>query len=243
MSLSFDPHSPVGRRIIRFAAWLIRVLLTTLGRTYRVRVIEGQEHVDRILAEAKPVLLSFWHNRVFLGAGYLYHSWIRRGFDITVLTSQSRDGELVAELARQWGLSVVRGSSSRGGRAALRALHRAVVKNGSSPILIPDGPRGPIYEFKVGAAVLSQTSGASILPIGFAAQRFFRIKSWDRIIVPWPFSKVTVCVGEPRQIPNKLSSDELELERRRLESTLDELTIRAEAELGAVDSARLKAGE
>ena len=238
MSLRIDPHSPVGSRLIRFAAWLIRVILTTLGRTYRVRIIEGGQHLEDWTERQAPTILSFWHNRAYIGAHYVYHHLLGRGFKISVLASQSRDGELVARVAEQWGLAVVRGSASRGGLKALRALHRAITREGFSPIMIPDGPRGPIYHFKVGVAVLAQTTGAPILPMGFAAQRFFTIKSWDRLIIPWPFSRVAVAFGEVQSLDRSLTSEELEAARARLESEVDRLTLRAEAELGVVDSSR-----
>ncbi len=238
MSLRIDPQSPVGSRLIRLAAWLIRVILATLGRTYRVRVIEGGQFLEDWSDHRHPTILSFWHNRAFIGAHYVYHHLVERNLKISVLTSQSRDGELVARVAQQWGLSVVRGSASRGGLQALRALHRAITRDGFSPIMIPDGPRGPIYHFKVGVAVLAQTSGAPILPMGLAAQRFFTIKSWDRLIIPWPFSRVVIGFGEPQTLAKPMTNDQLEAARRRLEATVDGLTLRAEAELGAVDDSR-----
>ena len=226
----------MGARLIRLGAWLIRLLLATLGRTYRVQLVRGGEHLDAVIAEKRPVLISFWHNRAYLAAGFLYHRVLPRGLDVTVLASKSRDGELVAKVAEQWGLSVIRGSSSRGGLEALRALHKGIVRHGTSPIMIPDGPTGPLYHFKAGAAVLAQTSGAPILPMGLAAQRFFTVKSWDRLIVPWPFSRVAITVGEPQALPKRLATEELEAERRRLEGLLDDLTLEAEACLGVTDA-------
>ncbi len=228
----------MGSRLIRLGAWLIRVVLSTLGRTYRVRVVEGEQYLSRWTETQTPSILSFWHNRVFIGTHYVYHHLLHRGFKIAVLTSQSRDGELVARVAEQWGLSVVRGSSSRGGLQALRALHRAVTRESYSPIMIPDGPRGPIYQFKAGVAVLAQTTGAPILPMGLAAQRFFTLGSWDRLIVPWPFSRVAIAFGEPQSLPRKLTDEALESECRRLESLIDELTLKAESELGVTDPSR-----
>ncbi len=227
-----------GSLLIGVAARLSRWILLGLGRTWKIRVIAGGEHVETLLADPHGVILSFWHNRVFVAAYYLYDRLHRGGLDITLLASQSRDGELVTRVCKRWGLNTVRGSASRGGMLAMRALHRALTRRGSSPILIPDGPRGPIYEFKVGVAVIAQTSRAPILPIGFAARRFWRLKSWDRIIVPLPFSEVTVAVGAPEHLSRGLSSEELEVERQRLEELLDELTLRAEAAVDAEDVAR-----
>ena len=236
--MGLDKNSRRGSLLIGIAARLSRWILLALGRTWKIRVIAGREHLEALLADPHAVLLSYWHNRAFISAYFLLDRLHRGGLDITLLASQSRDGELVTRVCRRWGLNTVRGSASRGGVPAMRALHRAITRQGSSPILIPDGPRGPIYRFKVGVAILAQTSRAPILPIGFAARRFWRLRSWDRIIVPWPFTEVTVVVGALEHVSRGLSGDQLEAERRRLEGLLDELTLRAEAAVDAEDSAR-----
>lgn len=235
-------HSRIGSFLLSVGAYVIRAFVLAVGVTYRLEILEGAERLETARREKRPYLLSFWHNRTFLAAWFLDRQLIRHGYDVLVLASLSRDGELVTRLAQRWGLSVVRGSASRGGLNAVRAIHRAIKRQGSSPIMIPDGPRGPIYDFKVGVMVLSQTSGAPILPMGYATQRFFTLKSWDALIVPWPFSKVTVVVGEPQSVSRGLSSEELDAERRRLQALLDELTRRAEDALGVDDVARPHSG-
>jgi lysophospholipid acyltransferase (LPLAT)-like uncharacterized protein len=201
-------------------------------------VVDGGGHLATARRERRSVILSFWHNRSFLAAHVLDRELWRRGHPVLVLASLSRDGELVARLAKLLGLAVVRGSASRGGRDAVRALYRAMKKDGASPVMIPDGPRGPLYELKIGVAILAQVSRAPILPLGMAARRFSTLKSWDRLIVPWPFSRIAVVVGEPRTVERGLSAEDLERERRRLQSLLDELTRQAERRLGVEDAAR-----
>ena len=236
--MGLDKDSRHGSLLIGIGARLARWLMLAFGCTWRIKIVAGSEHVDSLLAEPRPVLVSFWHNRLFAFSYFVYRRLHRRGIDLTLLASQSRDGELVTRVAKGWGLNVVRGSASRGGVAALRGLHRAVTRGGSSPIMIPDGPRGPLYHFKVGVAVLAQTSRAPILPFGIAANRFFNLKSWDRIIVPWPFSRVAITVGEPQVVERGLSEEELEAERQRLEGLINDLTRQAEEAVGAVDVAR-----
>ncbi len=216
----------------------MRAILLGIGSTCRFEVVAGAEYLEAARREKRPLILSLWHNRSFLAAYFVYSELSRRGFEVLVLASQSRDGELVTRLARQLRLSVVRGSASRGGLAAMRAIYRAIARQGLSPVLIPDGPRGPLYELKVGVAVLAQMSQVPILPIGLAAQRFFTLGSWDRLIVPWPFSRVAVVIGEPQTVERGLSSDELESRRRGLEALLVDLTRRAEERLGARDRSR-----
>ncbi len=245
--MGLNKDSRVGSLLISIAARLARWVMLGLGSTWTVEIVAGGEHVEALLAEEVPpeggkrnnaVLLSFWHNRLFALSYFLYHRLHGGGLDVTLLASQSRDGELVSRVCQRWGLNTVRGSASRGGTAALRGLHRAITRRGSSPIMIPDGPRGPIYHFKVGVAVLAQTSRAPILPFGVAANRFWRLRSWDRIIVPKPFSRVAITVGPPQAVERGLSSEELETERKRLEQLIDDLTRQAEEAVGAQDVAR-----
>ena len=250
--MGLNKNSRHGSFLIGVAARLARWLMLAVGRTWRIEIVAGREHLDNLLAGHVPpkggkrnivpeegqrknpaVLLSFWHNRLFAFSYFGYQRLHQRGVDVTLLASHSRDGELVTRVCKRWGLNTVRGSASRGGTAALRGLHRAITRRGSSPIMIPDGPRGPLYHFKVGVAVLAQTSRAPILPFGIAAGRFFTLKSWDRIIVPWPFSRVAITVGEPQYVERGLSEDELEAERQRLEELLNALTRQAEEAVGA----------
>lgn len=219
--------------MISLGAALLRAILAVTGATRRLEIAAGGEHLEAARRAGRPVVFCFWHNRSFLAADFFDKRIFRRGFDVVVLASQSRDGELVARLAARLGLSVVRGSSSRGGREAVRAIYRAATRHGASPVMIPDGPRGPRYEFKVGTAILAQMTKAPILPIGLAARRFFTLKSWDRLIVPWPFSRVAAVVGAPQEVARGISAEELEEERRRLQALLVELTREAEAHVGA----------
>ena len=232
--MGLDKDSRHGSFLIGIAARLSRWVMLAFGRTWKIEVVAGAEHLDAWLAEPRPVLLSFWHNRSFAFSYFALDRLLGGGIDITLLASQSRDGELVTRVCKRWGLHTVRGSATRGGTAALRGLHRAITRRGSSPIMIPDGPQGPLYHFKVGVAVLAQTSGAPILPFGIAASKLWRLNSWDRIIVPRPFSRLAITVGEPQFVARGLSSDELEAERQRLEQLIDDLTKQAEEAVGVV---------
>ncbi len=234
--MRINPEGAIGSRLISLGAVILGILVRLLGATYRYRLIGGEEHIRALLASPRPVVISFWHNRSFLAAHYVIHRLHRRGKEITVLASQSRDGELVARLAGFWKLRTVRGSATRGGRQALRALYGAVVKHQSSPVMIPDGPTGPIYEFKLGVAVLAQMSQAPILTMGFAARHFWRIGSWDRLIVPRPFTTIAVQVAEPVEVAKGLSTEELEGHRRELEDQINRLTRSCENHLGVGDA-------
>ena len=239
LGMGLDKNSRHGSLLIGTAARLSRWIMLAMGRTWKTRVLAGEEHLEALLDDPRAVILSLWHNRCFLSSFFLYTRLLKQGHDITLLASESRDGELVARVFKKWGLNTIRGSATRGGRRALRALHRAIVRQGSSPLMIPDGPRGPLYRFKIGVVVLAQTSGAPIVPFGVAARSFWTLGSWDRMIVPRPFSDLAIVVGEPQHVSRELSGDGLEAERQRLEALLDDLTRKAEAAVGAADVARL----
>jgi lysophospholipid acyltransferase (LPLAT)-like uncharacterized protein len=149
-----------------------------------------------------------------------------------VIASHSRDGELVARLAAPLGLPVVRGSTSRGGRGAILALYRALAKHRSSTLILPDGPRGPRHVAKAGAVLLAQFAEVPIVPLAFAAERVYTLRSWDRMVIPRPRSRVAVVIGEPRRVPRRLSAAQLEEERTRLEASLDALADEARLAIG-----------
>ena len=233
--MRIDSTRRSGRLLLALGTRLVVALLGLLRRTCRVEVVEGRERVERIVADGEPVILAFWHNRAIVGANYLIQEMVARGYPMVLVASRSRDGELVARFAGAHGVGSVRGSSSRGGRAALSGSYRALVDDHQAPIIIPDGPRGPAYELKPGVVALSQMAGAAILPLGFAARRSWILGSWDRLIIPRPFSRVTVAAGEPIRVPRKLSTQEREAARRRCEEELMRVTRKAEAAAGVSD--------
>lgn len=188
--------------------------------SWRLALVAGGERVESVVAERRPVILACWHNNILACGGFVRRWWLRRGAPVAGLASQSRDGELVARVSRAAGYRVVRGSSSRGGLKSLRLLHRALTRERSTIGLAPDGSRGPIYEVKTGAVLLAQISGAEILPMGIAADRAWRLRSWDRLILPKPFARITVAVGEPLRIAADLPSERLEAEAARLGEAL-----------------------
>lgn len=191
-------------------------------------MVAGGGVLEELAASRRPVVFSFWHNRVLFCSYTLYRRLLRKGYPITVLVSHSGDGALGARLAELWGAQVVRGSTSRGGSIGLRKMYRAV-RGGSAAVTIPDGPRGPLYRVQPGAVVLAQMTQVPILPMAFSADRYWAIRSWDRLIVPKPFARIRLAVGEPMEIPRELSESDLEAQKHRLEETLNELVRRVEA--------------
>lgn len=209
-------------------------LLPALGRpflrlywaTVREPEILGREHLDRVLADGRPVILCYWHEMHFMGARLLARL-SRRGLAVGALVSPSGDGEIAARLGRGWVAETIRASSSRTGAQGLRELHAVVKEQGISPLITADGPRGPRNEFKAGAILLAQATGAPILPLAYAASRAWRLDSWDRFQIPKPFSRVVWAIGEPRTVGRDSTLKDLAPIQRELEETLAALTASA----------------
>lgn len=225
------PMSRLQHLGLWLTALLIRLIVGSIGTTCRVEMVQGGERLEEIAAGRRPVIFALWHNRAFYFAHFFRRRLLSRGFPLAALSSRSRDGELGAKLGRMWGADVIRGSTSRGGTEGLRRLYRTV-RRGESCALLPDGPRGPVYEVKSGAIVLAQMTGAPIIPMAWAADRCWRIRSWDRMIIPRPFARVAVAVGEPLAVPRELAGDTMDREAGRLKRALDELVTQVEERVG-----------
>lgn len=200
----------------------MRYVIQILGDTTRVQKIIGFEIIEDLLKNPRPVIFCFWHNRIFYSSWFLLRYVFCKGIMITVLISQSKDGELIAQVVKRWGGKVARGSTSRGGREALQILAKAIRREKSSVVTTPDGPRGPVYHFQLGTIILSQLTQCEIIPICFAAKPAWVFNSWDRFVVPKFFAKTVISIGKPYIVPRKLSEQELENERVKMEKTMKE---------------------
>lgn len=197
------------------------LLLRGLGATWRVR-FEGADP----FARPEPVLGAVWHE------GFLVAAFAWRGRRIAVPVSRSRDGDLIDAILRRLGFAASpRGSSSRGGSEALRAMMRCV-RAGVPLGILPDGPRGPARRAKFGVLATARVTGAAIVPVGIAARPARRLGSWDRSLLPLPFARVVCRYGEPLRVPKEASESELERLRGALDAALDATTEAAEARLG-----------
>lgn len=229
-----EPSAGLTRAVYTFAPlnqfslkerWLIRLIglagyaaIRIIGGTIRWRV-DGWEHFERARASGRGIIFTFWHNRVFLATYF----WRRRG--IVVMTSQSFDGEYIARFIQRFGYGAARGSSSRGaGRAFLTMLR--CLRAGMDTAFTIDGPRGPRYVAKQGATILAKTSGCCVLPFHIACERYWEARSWDRFQIPKPFSRATMLIGEPIEVPGDASLDLTEQIQARLQTALDEMRYR-----------------
>ena len=167
---------------------------------------------------SKRYIGALWHNRLLLIAHVLSKfTPVRRGG--AALISASRDGSLIADVVQRYGFRPVRGSSSRRGTAALLQL-ADVLASGRDPLITPDGQRGPVYRLGGGIIFLAQKTNVPVQPINFEYSSCWRLNSWDRFIVPKPFSKVRVIFGEPHDVRSTTTEEQFEAERQRLEEVM-----------------------
>jgi lysophospholipid acyltransferase (LPLAT)-like uncharacterized protein len=149
---------------------------------------------------------------------------------IGFLISPSVDGELGAMIIRRAGGAVIRGSSSHTGAQALKGYFEALMRDRISPVITPDGPRGPRFKFKPGAVLLAQMSGRSILPMAYAASRAWLVH-WDRFVLPVPGSRIAIAIGSPRAVPRLLDAGALQAITTEMEQTLHQTYLSAQAAL------------
>ena len=204
-------------RILSLIGWMV---LSIWSCTVRVR-FENKEVFERLIAEGKNSIYAFWHGRAFL----LPHTYRHSGFMIPA--SESRDGEILAVILKRFGFELVRGSSKRRGGRALLGLVEGLRKGKSIAVAV-DGPRGPAFEAKQGVAYLAGKLQKPIVPVAVSAKRYWLLdKTWDKHMLPVPFTKGVILYGEPI-IVEGLSEGELETKRGDLEAALNRLTARAD---------------
>lgn len=211
---SFDRSdlSPKSRRI----AWAVSMLMNTMAVTFRWRLHDPEGLREN--PPAHPMIWTLWHNRIFAAVpAYRRYLSSRRG---AVLSSASKDGEIIAAIVARANCAAVRGSSSRRGVSALLGL-LDWVRNGYDVLVIPDGPRGPRYQLGPGIIKLAQKSDARILPIRIEYGSSWLFKSWDHFRLPKPFTTVDVYFEPLYDVPSSLDEEEFEAHRIAVEQTLN----------------------
>jgi lysophospholipid acyltransferase (LPLAT)-like uncharacterized protein len=197
--------------LIPIAHWILRFYLLLV----RIRIFHEEELFDHLHRGGKGII-AFWHQRIFLVVSYAGRF---REFSPIAMISQSRDGDLIADVARRLNFRPVRGSSSRGGREALAAV---VAELSAHPLAVHavDGPQGPRGLIKAGIIRMAQLSGAPIIPVYISVNRAWVLGSWDRFLIPKPFSTVWIRWDEPIPVPATLDNDAFETLRLEIEKRM-----------------------
>lgn len=208
--------------LIPMGYYLLRCYLFFL----RIRVV-GEEIALGCLSDYGRLVVAVWHQRLLSAVAYVVKF---RNFNPIIMISQSNDGEMAARLARRFGFVTVRGSSSKGGTSALLAITEALKTN---PVVvhIVDGPRGPKGVVKPGLISMAGVSGGAVLPLIVSAKKAWVLGSWDRFLIPKPFSEVTIEWGRPYAVPRDSDPETYEALRQEIETSLSEA--HAEADLSS----------
>lgn len=197
---------------------IFSLFIRLLFLSCRVVRLEGAENEKKAIdMSGDRVIYASWHQRLF----YQVHRLRNRR--VTVMISQSRDGEYIARFVNLLGLRDVRGSSTRGGVDALKDLVRRM-RDGANGGMIPDGPTGPPREAKIGTIILGRLTGAPIIPISWGADRCWIFNSWDRFMIPKPFARISYYYGEPIIVPHSARGPEMEELRKLLDEKLNNIT-------------------
>ena len=212
--MSAETHKPT------FLDWVVILIVTPivhlLGLTLRIEE-EGQTQWGPNARQEEAPLWALWHETILMSV------WHHRDQDVHVMISASRDGELIARVARFFGYTPVRGSSSRGGREALSSLI-GYLKAGKRCAITPDGPRGPRREIKIGVLSLARMTGCPVVPFAFEAEHCWRLRSWDQFIIPKPFSRAVFVYGNPIKVSRHGGEEDL----KKIQAELDRVTLAAE---------------
>ena len=208
-------------------AFIVTTLLRLIYCTLKFERV-GFEGEEANWPSGAPRIIAFWHGR------QLFMPWVYVGVGkrekrkpMHVLISKHKDGRLAAKVMSLMGVDSVAGSSSSGATGAALQLLR-VLRRGSHIGITPDGPKGPVKVLKVGVVKIAQASGAPVYPSAVGINKCWIFKSWDKMILPRPFSKVVLVMGRPIFVPRELTAEETETWRQRLENAINEITAQAD---------------
>jgi lysophospholipid acyltransferase (LPLAT)-like uncharacterized protein len=220
--------TPWQRLQLSLITWLGVLAIRTIGPTLRVAV--SFEDGAPASLQTRPMILAFWHNCIFPAI------YIWRGLLIRVMSSDSFDGEWTGRIIRKFGFVKVRGSSTHGAVRALLGM-RKEVEQGAAVAFTIDGPRGPRFVAKPGPVVLARATGAPMVAFHIALENPWILKTWDRCMIPKPFSRALLRVSRQIAVPEKADNSQREQFHAELQSALDRVREFADANVGKVGSA------
>jgi lysophospholipid acyltransferase (LPLAT)-like uncharacterized protein len=196
-------------------------MFSLIGRTWRFEVIAEEGVIPVVFGERPgPEIYCFWHQCVLPCTLYFRHSFA------IILISKSFDGELITRTLKLFGFGAVRGSSSRSAREGLLGL-KHVIETGRTAIFTADGPRGPIYRTKMGPIKLANLTGAPIGAFHLEPEHAWTIRSWDRFLVPRPFTRIVVSWAQWTHVPTDLPEQQFEQKREELNAAIERARLRA----------------
>ena len=194
-----------------------KFLIHLIVNTCKIKII-GKKYIKELKKKEIPIIYVIWHRHIF----FAIYKFKNKG--VRPLISLSQDGEIVYQIAVEFGFNPVRGSSSKGGARAFLKLLNSIEKGHSEILITADGPKGPLKQIKDGTIILAQKTGSVIVPISWYSSKvkIFK-KTWDQFIVPLPFSQITFVFGEPFSVPDVMDTNHLSLLKKELGQTMNNL--------------------
>jgi lysophospholipid acyltransferase (LPLAT)-like uncharacterized protein len=221
-----EPGFTLSQRIqLTLVSWIVPAVLRLIGCTLRETSTFEEGSISN-LDDVYPSIYPFWHRCV------LPATWLYRHKHPAVMTSRSRDGEFIARVIRRFGFVPVRGSSSRGGQRALLEMSQ-LLADGHAVAFTIDGPRGPRYVAKKGPVLLARMSGAAITAFYVAVERAWVLNTWDRLVIPKPFSRIHVRFARKIFVPRDADDTAMEQYHAEMQAALDRITQFADEQFSA----------
>lgn len=205
----------ISRLLFHIVPFLVANIMRVWFTSCKVTVYNN-EVIFKRENEGQPFIASFWHY------SFLYIFFYQRKSSGVAMVSASKDGDYIAGLANQLGFSTVRGSTNKRGVNALKSMLK-VVKSGSNAAIVADGSQGPALVAQPGAVFIASRTGVPVIPMVWSASKYFTVPSWDKTVVPRPFSHIHYHYGEPITVPPGLNQEEIEEYRQLLDERLTQL--------------------
>ena len=194
-----------------------KALILSIIKTCKLKIV-GHEHVETLRKQKKSIIYAYWHRHIFVTIYRFRNTGARP------LISLSEDGEIVSQIAVEFGMNPIRGSSSKGGARAFLKLLNAIKEDNSEVLITADGPKGPLRQIKDGTILLAQKTRSVIVPICWHANRVKILKkTWDKFKIPKPFGTITYAYGQPFVIPGNAAKEDYPLLKETLKESIDTL--------------------
>ena len=165
--------------------------------------IKGEKYLTNLINSKKPIMVCVWHGRL------LFPSWYLRlkTTNVYAIASRHRDAEIMARILKYWGYGLIRGSTKKGGKEVVKKMANIFKKSGIVAVT-NDGPKGPPYIAKAGSASVAIKYDVEIITITGSSTKYWKMKSWDKFMLPKPFGRIQIVVSPPLKISKKLKSSE-----------------------------------
>lgn len=205
----------------KIISFLLKLIILFISKSSRIKIY-NMEVIEKIKKENKQIIFAFYHQELFLFIHYIKYYRYNR---VAILASPSRDGDIAESVLKRFNFDIIRGSSRKWGLRGMIEMIKAI-KAGSDVAFAIDGPIGPAHKTKPGILLISRRTNAVIIPISSWAVPNFKLSTWDRTLIPFPFSKACIVFGDPIT-PLDFKNDDIHTANQILQEILDSVSARA----------------